>query len=206
MTKNMPRRNDSTAKAKDAQAIGHSDDSNFSSGDQNENDSVDRIRDILFGAQVRQYEQKFRTLEETIRKEAANLHDATKKSVEALEIYVKKQLESLTAQIKAEQKDRTDSMKEFCRTFENSDRNLEKKLNTLDEKANSIQHDLQEQLLQQSKTLTKEIDRKHEEVIMALKKASEELRKEKIDRLALGNLFNEMGLRLKEEFKIPNIK
>lgn len=206
MTKTMPKRTDSTARGKESQAKIRPDDSNFSSGDQNEKDSVDRIRDILFGAQVRQYEQKFGILEETIRKEAANLHEATKKSVEALENYTKKQLESLNSQIKAEQKERADVMKEFSRTFENSDRNLEKKLNTLDEKANSIQNDLQEQLLQQSKTLIKEINQKHEEVMMALKKAAEELRKEKIDRLTLGNLLNEMGLRLKEEFKIPNIK
>jgi len=206
MTKTIPKKNDSNIKEKDGQVRNDPADSNFSFGDQGEKDSVDRIRDILFGAQVKQYEQKFSMLEETIRKEVAGLHEATNKTVETLENFTRKQLESLTSQLKAEQKERTVTVNELSKTFDNANKNLEKKLNKLDDKTNSLQHDLQDQILQQSKTLMKEIQQKHDEIIITLKKTAEELRNDKIDRIALGNLLNEMGLRLKEEFKISNIK
>jgi hypothetical protein len=206
MTKIVPKKTDTHIKEKDAQSKTTPAESNFSNVDQGEKDSVDRIRDILFGAQVRQYEQKFGILEDTIQKEITMLHEATKKSIESLENFTKKQLESLTAQLKTEQKERSETMNELSKTFDNANKNLEKKIIRLEDRANTIHQDLQEQILQQSKTLMNEIRQKHEEVVISLKKAAEELRNDKIDRIALGNLLNEMGLRLKEEFKIPNIK
>jgi DNA repair exonuclease SbcCD ATPase subunit len=175
-------------------------------GQAGEKDSVDRIRDILFGAQVRQYDQRFHGVEETIKNEISKLRDDTKKANETLEHYAKKGLESLTAQIKAEQKERSDSNNDLSKTLDSLNKALEKKINRLEETTNAGRLDLQEQILQQSKKLLQEIQQLNTELTAALKKAVQELRKEKADRLALGNLFNEIGLRLKEEFKLPDVK
>ncbi len=195
MTKIMPKKDVSTTKEKE-----------LLEGNLGERDSVDRIRDILFGAQVRQFEQKFGSLEDTMRKEIVNLKDETRKTIETLEKYTKKEFESLVTQLKTEQTERSDSANELSGKLDNLNKTLDKKISRLDEKTNAGQHDLQEQILQQSKNLMKEIQQAHTEITAALKKAVEELRKEKTDRIALGNLLNEMGLRLKEEFKIPDVK
>jgi hypothetical protein len=203
MEKGIPKRENSNSKEKEIR-----DDlstSQQTGGPMDEKDSVDRIRDILFGAQVRQYEQKFSLMEETIKSEIANIQDATRKAIETLENYTKKQIESLSAQIKKEQAERTDSFSDLSKNLDNANRNLDKKITNLDEKTNADNHDLHEQILQQSKTILKDIQQKHDEINAALKKAVEELRKDKTDRIALGNLLNEMGLRLKDEFKIPNV-
>jgi hypothetical protein len=178
----------------------------MAAGGLGERDSVDRIRDILFGAQVRQYDQKFALVEEMIGKEVAGLRDETRKAVENLENFTKKGLESIVAQLKAEQAERADALNDLSAKLENLNKNIEKKIARLDEKANTGQHDLQEQILQQSKTLTQEIQKINADISAALRKAVDELRKEKTDRLALGNLFAEVGLRLKEEFKFPEVK
>jgi DNA anti-recombination protein RmuC len=171
-----------------------------------ERDSVDRIRDILFGAQVRQYDQRFHGVEEMIKNEVAKLREETRKSNETLEQYAKKGLESLIAQLKAEQKERSDSSNDLAKKLDNLNKTLDKKTSRLEETTNAGRLDLQEQILQQSKNLMQEIQQLHAELTAALKKAVQELRKEKADRLALGNLFNEIGLRLKEEFKLPDVK
>lgn len=171
-----------------------------------ERDSVDRIRDILFGAQVRQYDQRFHGVEEMIKGEVIKLRDETKKTNETLEHYAKKGLESLIAQLKAEQKERADSIDDLSKKLDNLNKALDKKTSRLEETTNAGRLDLQEQILQQSKNLMREIRQSHAELAAALRKAVEELRKEKADRLALGNLFNEIGLRLKEEFKLPEGK
>jgi uncharacterized phage infection (PIP) family protein YhgE len=175
-------------------------------GQAGERDSVDRIRDILFGAQVRQYDQRFHGVEEMIKKEVVNLREDTRKTNERLELYAKKGLESLIAQVKAEQKERSECIDDLSRKLDNLNKALDKKTTRLEETTNAGRLDLQEQILQQSKSLMQEIRQMHSELTSALRKATDELRREKADRLALGNLFNEIGLRLKEEFKLPGAK
>jgi uncharacterized phage infection (PIP) family protein YhgE len=175
-------------------------------GHAGERDSVDRIRDILFGAQVRQYDQRFHGVEEMIKKEVVNLRDETRKTNETLEHYAKKGLESLIAQLKAEQTERSDSINDVSRKLDNLNKTLDKKMSRLEETTNAGRLDLQEQILQQSKNLMQEIQQWHAELTATMRKAVEELRREKADRMALGNLFNEIGLRLKEEFKLPDVK
>jgi len=204
--KTMPKKNELTAKDKERQAGADLAKSPLGEGDLGERESVDRIRDILFGAQVRQYDQRFSLVEDLIRKEVVNLRDETRKTIETLENYTKKAHESLVAQLKTEQTERSDSVNDLSGKLDNLNKTLDKKIIRLDEKTNAGQHDLQEQILQQSKNLMKEIQQIHAEITTTLKKAVDELRKEKTDRIALGNLFNEVGLRLKEEFKLPDVK
>lgn len=171
-----------------------------------EKDSVDRIRDILFGAQVRQYDQRFNSVEEVFKKEIGILRDETRKTNETLENYTKKGLESLVAQLKTELKERADAVGELSRKLDSVNKTLDQKVNRIDEKANAGQLDLQEQILQQSKNQLNEIQQMRAEITATLKKAVDELRKEKTDRIALANLFNEIGMRLKEEFTLPKVK
>src|SRR6185295_6529950 len=62
--------------------------------------NVDKIRDILFGTQMRDYEKRFVRLEERLLKESADLREDVKRRFDSLEIYVKKELESLTDRLK----------------------------------------------------------------------------------------------------------
>jgi uncharacterized phage infection (PIP) family protein YhgE len=171
-----------------------------------EKDSVDRIRDILFGAQVRQYDQRFNSVEDVIKKEIGILRDETRKTNETLENYTKKGLESLVAQLKNELKDRADAVGELSGKLDSVNKTLDQKISRIDEKANAGLLDLQEQILQQSKNQLNEIQQMRSEITSTLKKAVDELRKEKTDRIALANLFNEIGMRLKEEFTLPKVK
>jgi len=109
--------------------------------------SMDKVRNILFGAQTRQYEQKFTRLEALLQKETANLRNETKKSFDSLENYIKKELESLADQLKTEKDDRTGSVEELSGMLRDTNKNLEKKITMLDEKNVKGQRELQEQIL-----------------------------------------------------------
>ena len=56
-------------------------------------ESLDKVRDILFGSQSREYEKRFARLEERLIKEAADLRVDLKKRFDTLEIYIKKEIE-----------------------------------------------------------------------------------------------------------------
>ena len=168
--------------------------------------SIEKVRNILFGAQTRQFEQKFDRLETLLQKEIASLRDETKITFNSLENYIKKELATLTDQIKSERDERTESAEAISKLIADSNKNIESKITKLDEKNIKSQRDLQEQILQQSKELMTEIRAKHEEISASLEQSVNRLVEDKTDRLALANLFMEMSMRLKDEFDIPDIK
>ncbi len=52
--------------------------------------NLDKIRDILFGAQAREHERRFAQLEQHLIREAADLRNDLKRRFETLEGYIKK--------------------------------------------------------------------------------------------------------------------
>ena len=168
-----------------------------------EPENIDKIRDILFGSKERQYDQKFSAIETTIHKEIGDLRNETKKALGSLETFVKKELASLTEQLNTEKEERAESNDALMGKIDDARRALDRKLSQLSDKTVAGQRDLQEQLLQQSKTLLEEIREKHESLSADLDRAAGELRQDKTDRIELANMLMEVALRLKDEFELP---
>src|ERR1700722_528307 len=75
--------------------------------------NVDKIRDILFGSQMRDYDKSFGRLEDRLIKDAEALRDEMKRRFESLEAFVQKELESLGQRLKAEKSERGESVKDL---------------------------------------------------------------------------------------------
>src|SRR5437879_3236643 len=56
--------------------------------------NVDKIRDILFGNQMRDYETRFARLEETVAKETAEMRESSRRRFDQLEQYIKREFET----------------------------------------------------------------------------------------------------------------
>jgi len=158
--------------------------------------NIEKIRDILFGAQMRDFEKMFARLELRMSKETNDLRDEVRKRFESLENYINKEMESLNDRLKSEQNDRTDSIKELSKELGNTAKSLEKKIGQIDDQLNKSSRDLRQQILDQSKNLSDEIRQKHEEGMRALEHSAQELRTDKIDRAALSKLLMEMAMRI----------
>ena len=165
--------------------------------------NIDKIRDILFGVQMRDYEKRFSRLEERLLKESSDLRDDTRKRFEALESFVKSEFEALAGRLQTEQRTRDESNQNLSRELQATGKTFERKLSELDEQTARGQRDLRQQLLDQSKNLSDEIRRKHDELAALLDREVAELGNVKTDRASLASLFTEVALRLNNEFKIP---
>jgi hypothetical protein len=163
--------------------------------------NLEKIRDILFGAQVQDFEKRFARLEERLLKETSDARAETKKRFDALEAFIKKEVESLSDRIKTEQTERIESGKEISRELREAAKGLEKKLAQLDDVTTRSQRELRQQILDQSKALTEEIRARIRESATALSKEIKELRAEKTDRAALAGLFTDAAMRLSNDFK-----
>lgn len=176
----------------------HEGDAEVSSGG-----NIDKIRDILFGVQMRDYEKRFARLEERLIKESSDLRDDTKKRFDALELYIKQEFESLSGRLAAEQNSRGEAVEALSLGITDTARAFEKKTAQIDEQNARTQSELRQQILDQSRGLNDSIRQKYEELTAALQREAAELRTDKTDRSALAALFTEVAMRLNNDFKIP---
>lgn len=165
--------------------------------------NVDKIRDILFGSQMRDYDGRFARLEESLRKESSDLRESTKKRLDALESFVKKELESLEARLKSERQERTESHEQVSGDLKSTAAALGRKIAEVENQNGQAHREVRKDLLEQSKNLSEEIQTKVDELTSLLDRRVQELRKDKTDRAALAGLLTEVAMRLNEEFQIP---
>ena len=158
--------------------------------------SVDKIRDILFGNQMRDYERKFGFLEERLLKEIADLRDETGNRIDSIETYIKKEVESLSDRLKAEQDIRSESDQKTLKELHETAKTLSENVEKLDAKQGKDARDLRQQLLEQSKNLSGEIRKKHQESSTTLHQSVQELQAAKVDRFTLSELLMEMAVRM----------
>ncbi len=202
----------STAEGKQAFAPAPEDNSSTEGGQssadsagaqQSEAGNVDKIREILFGGNMRDYDKRFSRLEERLAKESSDLRSETKRLFDSLETFVKKEFEALSNRLESEQKLRHESVQDVSQELRYTAKALDAKLAQFDTQTTQAQRELREQLLDQSKSLSEEIRRKHDEVSSVLERQVKELNHEKTDRASLSALFTEVALRLNNDFKIP---
>ena len=70
--------------------------------------NVDKIRDILFGTQMRDYESRFARLEEALVKETAEIRETNRRRFDQLETYIREEFETVQARLKTERDERSD--------------------------------------------------------------------------------------------------
>jgi DNA anti-recombination protein RmuC len=165
--------------------------------------SIDKVRDILFGGQMRDYDKRFARLEERLTKDTAELRDEIRKRLSALEQFVHQEVAAIGDRLAGEQHARLDAEKALGDELREAGRAFERRTAAMDDQSSRAQRELRQALLEQAQRLTDEIQQRHEELLGVVGRASGELRDEKADRAALASLFTEMALRLSHQFRLP---
>jgi RNAse (barnase) inhibitor barstar len=164
-----------------------------------ESGNLDKIRDILFGNQIRDYEQRFVQLEERLVKECNDLQENTTKRLDYLENYIKSEVDSFLDRLKIEQTKRDESVNQLSQEFKTLINTLSKKVTQLDEQTAQSQREIRQQILEQSKNLDNDIRQKSQEMLTVLERETKELRTGKTDRSTLADLFAELAVRLNND-------
>jgi seryl-tRNA synthetase len=160
------------------------------------NGNIDKVRDILFGTQMRDTDRRFAKLEERVAQDTHDLKEEVRKRLAALEQFVKHEAESLADRIKTEHDERTDATKELAREAREQVKAFEKKTGALDDQIGRAQRELRQQLLDLQQRMTDEIRQRMDDVLARLAQEAGELRHDKADRTTLAALFTEMAMRL----------
>jgi chromosome segregation ATPase len=160
---------------------------------------VDKIRDLLFGNQMQDYDRRFSKLEERFHQRFKEIETDTARNLSAFESNAKKQIDSISNQLREEKDVRSDADKETERTLREQNQSLEKRLRSLSDQLNQLERDMADRLTQEAQTLRDEIKRRNEDTQHTLEKMFAELGNVKTDRNLLAGLFVEVAKCLNQD-------
>jgi len=153
--------------------------------------NVDKIRDILFGPHMRDYEARFKHLEEIVRTETSE----TSRRLESLEEYAKKQFEALAARLDAERGERLADTVQLSREVKGSVDSISRKMHEVQSQSAETA-DLRTRLQQQSNELRDAMQGVHHEISTLVEQRFQALHSGKADNAALASLFNDLAAKL----------
>ena len=165
--------------------------------------NLEKVRDLLFGVQMRDYDRKFASLEDRILKETSELRDDVRKRLTAIEQLLAREIDAVNDRVRAEQEDRSSSAKDLARQLDDTARNFEKKTSQLDDQLARGLRELRQQLHEQHQQLSDDLKRQADQVLDRLARESDQLRSDKTDRASLAALLSEMAMRLTDDFRLP---
>ncbi len=160
---------------------------------------VDKIRELLFGNQMQDYDRRFAVMEERFLQKVRELEAESTRALQSIESSMKKQLESLASQIRQEQDLRAEADKELGRGLREQIQGLEKHLTKVADQLANQDRDFTERLSHESQTLRDESRRRTDDTRAAIERMLAELMHVKTDRSLLAGLFVEIARCLNQD-------
>jgi hypothetical protein len=165
--------------------------------------NIDQLRDIIFGGQMREYEQRFTRMEERLAKELADVREEVRDRCTALERYVRDEFESITVELRVTQQSRATEERRLSQSIADAAKGAEERIAALSDLVTREHRELRAQLLEQTTTVTEDVQRRHADLLALVERDAAELRDGKADRAVLSALFMEVALRLRGDEVVP---
>jgi chromosome segregation ATPase len=160
---------------------------------------VDKIRDLLFGNQMQDYDRRFSKLEERFSQRFKDVESEAKRNLEIYESNSKKQVESLATQLRNEKEARAEADKEIDRNLREQNQSLEKQVRALSDQVSELERELADRISRSDQMLRDEIKQKIEGVQLLIEKVFSDLSNVKTDRNLLAGLFVEVAKALNQD-------
>ena len=113
-------------------------------------ESLDKVRDILFGGQMRAVESRLQGMEERLRQEHEALRSDFTKQTESLDACIRSEAQILSERLAAERTKRTEELKALSAEIKEAIRALEKRHVKLEEPTSMADAEIRDHLLHQS--------------------------------------------------------
>lgn len=162
-------------------------------------DNVEKIRDILFGNQIRDFEQKFSLLEKRIYAELSTIRKESSQQMESLQRYLEGEMEILSGKLSSEGKARIESTEELEVELAKQVKALEKKLAHTNEQQDKHLHEANQKILRQSQDFSAELKSQMEQARNRMEDYKETLTTSKVDKAVLAEMLNSVALHINSD-------
>jgi uncharacterized coiled-coil protein SlyX len=170
-----------------------------------ETSGVDKMRELLFGNQMQDYDKRFSILEDRFQQRMRDLETESSRSLTNLETTIKKQLESVAGQFREEKDLRADADKELERSLRDHTQALEKRLAQVSDQLARQERDFTDRLSHEVQGLREEMRKRQDDMRATTERMFAELSNVKTDRNLLAGLFVEIAKCLNQDASPKNI-
>jgi DNA anti-recombination protein RmuC len=155
--------------------------------------SLERVRELLFGARSRDMDQRVAKLEARVTRELAAVRDELRRRFSELESHVREEIEAVSARLDAEATARVDATSLLTKETHETATGLELRVNRIEEAGARGQRELRRQLLDMTRELGTQIARARQELLSSMEQeraepvgaASESIENEQAERPSL---------------------
>ena len=169
--------------------------------------AMDQVRDLLFGAQIKEMDTRLQRQEERFARALDDAKGAMKNRIESLENFMKSEVASILARIKEEQTERNQAFKDEVRERNENIAHLTKELGTLAETLerksaklsstlDTMDRELRQLLLRETGSLAEKIEEKYQDGQAVLQRTATQIRADMVHRASLASMFTELAVKL----------
>jgi chromosome segregation ATPase len=166
-------------------------------------ESLDQVRDILFGGQMRMVDTRLRGLEERIAQEHEALRNELQRKISELEEASQNEFAAQKERLAAERTKRADDLKSLSAELKESLKNLERRHVKFEEATAQADAEVRDHLMKQSAAFSAELARTSERLTSELARAESALRNDKVDITSLAGTLTDMAARLTGSERAP---
>lgn len=163
--------------------------------------NIEKIRTILFGNQMRDYDSRFARLEDQLAQQVTELREDFRRRSDALEASVRQELDSLSERLAGEYEGRASSLKDLNKAMDELSAGMDQRTHQLEEQLSKSGRELRQQVLSQGKQLREELQLGITELSGIVQRELQQLRHGKTDRAALAGLLTELAARIGTDAK-----
>ena len=159
-------------------------------------ESLEQVRDILFGGQMRTVETRLKGIEERLGREQEAMRAEFAKRVADLDAFARRETQALHERVAAESDARVAALKSLVADVKEAQKAMDKRHAKLEESTSLSDAELRDQLIAHAKAASAELGKVHDRLRAELTKSVDDLQQAKTDRAGLAALFTDVAARL----------
>ena len=171
--------------------------------DQLSDNNVEKIRDILFGGNMRDYDKRFARLEDRLISDIERLSQDVFKRFENLDNFIRAEFEDMSQKFQAEKNERKQEHEESLKEIQGLQKQTDNRFADVEQQTSAEARTLRTSLHEQGNELLEMVRSTRDELTTSITKEARELQDVKVARSDLAELFSEVALRLNREFDLP---
>ena len=158
---------------------------------------IEKVRDILFGKYVSDFQHRFTLLEERLEADVEQLKQRLSDKIDSMDEAVNKSLEKLDKQILSEQNSRDAELNSLQDSFRKAEEALQHSINLMEDQANQDLAAVRASLKETHQELIDSSSAARAQLEQQIEKQKLMLEEDKVGRQSLALLFDEVAIKLR---------
>ena len=158
---------------------------------------IDKVRDILFGKYVADFEHRFAELESRLEADVETLKQRLIEKIESMDDAVNQSITNLDKQLASEKKARDSELSELQNMLGDAETALKHSINVMEDQANQDMSGIRASMEEGQQNLIDQMAAAQKEMTSMIDGQKQQLENDKVGRQSLALMLDEVALRLR---------